>query len=139
MKKKWIVLILIAVLAVPAVYCGTFYHRGQSLKRSVLALDDAKQVTLDDIVPFDWDAVYTFPPYTAKSDIEHTLGIRSPFIHETVSEDMTQLIFTRGRSVIACITGYPGFNIEFAGRISAGENTVFTTEKTESGLLLLRQ
>ncbi len=137
--KKWVALILIAVLAVSAVYCGTFYHRTQSLKRAVLALEDAQQVTLEDIVPFEWDEVYFFPPYTSKSDIEHALGMHSLFIKETVSENMTQLIFTRGHSVIACITGYPGFDIEFTGCISAGANTVFTTEKTESGIRLLQQ
>ena len=68
-------------------------HNNQ-LKQTITSIDEnQKTVTLDTIIPFDWDMIYTFPPYTTKEEIEKTIGLYSDAIQETISENMIQLIF----------------------------------------------
>ena len=64
------------------------------------------EIALNDITAFDWDTVYTFPPYTSKESIEEIIGFESNSIEETVSEGMTQLLFVKGQEVVCSICGY---------------------------------
>lgn len=51
-----------------------------------------ESVELNQIVPFEWDIVYTFKSYTSKSQIEEMIGFKSHFIKENaINEGMGHL------------------------------------------------
>lgn len=106
----------------------------RQLQQAMAAIDTSqKTTTLDTVVPFDWDKVYTFPPYTTKAEIEQTIGCTSNAISETVSEGMIQLIFLYDDGVTASICDYPqnlGYQILFDDMIVFGENTIFSISQT---------
>ena len=86
------------------------------------------EVTLNEIVPFEWSTVYTFDPYVTRSEIEKIIGFKSNAIQETVNEGMVQLLFVKGSSVSGSVCGYAenlGYCIEFSGKINFEDNTPF--------------
>lgn len=90
-------------------------RNNEKLKQAILSIDSST-VTLNEIVPFDWDIVYTFSPYTSKEDIEAVVGIKSHAIQQTVNEGMVQLIFIKGQEVVSSVCGYSenlGYSISF--------------------------
>lgn len=85
------------------------YHNKQ-LSQSIQSVSaEAEQVYFNELVPFEWDEVYQFPPYTTKETMEETIRLHSRAIGETVSEGMVQLIFVDGgkEKVVASICAYP--------------------------------
>lgn len=113
------------------------WHNRQ-LKRALTSLR-AGQVTLNEVVPFQWDIVYTFDPYATKEEMERQIGFSSSSLRESISEDMVQLVFVQGKrvtaSVCSSISGL-GYEVLFYGRISADEHAVFTVRR-ESGIVVL--
>ena len=100
------------------------------LRQAVLAVE-GDSVSFNELVPFKWDAVYTFDPYTSKRDIEAELGFRSGSIRETVSEGMVQLIFVRGRSGVCSVCGYSGslgYRIDFATGLGPAQKLLFSDD-----------
>ena len=139
--------ILTAVLVL-ALLCGVVYAvfgnpavrwHNFRLHRAVSAVQ-GDTVTLEELVPFAWDAVYTFAPYTTKEEIEAVVGFSSRELRPNwINEGMVHLIFTRKNHVAACILAYPqglGWNISFTGRIPYGEQISFAVSRTEYGMLL---
>lgn len=113
------------------------WHNRQ-LKRALTSLQEG-QVTLNEAVPFEWDAVYTFEPYATREEMEKQIGFSSPSLQESVSEGMVQLVFVKGKRVTASICSYIsslGYEVVFYGRISADEQAVFTVRR-ESGIVVL--
>ena len=99
------------------------YH----LKQNIQTIS-ASEVTLNAVVPFEWDTVYTFPPYTSKAKIEKTIGFESNEIKETVNEGMVNLLFVKGNTVTGSICDYPknlGYSIEFKDKVKFKDNVVF--------------
>ena len=99
------------------------YH----LKQNMQTISES-EVTLNSVVPFEWDTVYTFPPYTSKAKIEKTIGFESNEIKETVNEGMVHLIFVKGNTVTGSICDYPknlGYSIEFKDKVKFKDNAVF--------------
>ncbi len=103
------------------------------------------EVFLNDIIPFEWDTVYTFGPYTSRETIEEVIGIKSNAIKEALSEGMQQLIFVKEDEIICSITGYYyrlGYMFDFKsyendyGTLNSTDNPLFKTEKNE-GLIKL--
>ncbi len=147
MKKRTGMLVLTIVCVFMVIYLAignpiVFYHN-QQLKKSITSLEDNQKVTLNEIVPFDWDIVYTFEPYTSREEIEEIIGFQSDSIRETVNEGMVQLLFVKGKTVTASVCGYPDklgyFVINLEGSVSAKEEAVFLTD-TDSGIVkLIRQ
>lgn len=147
MKKRigMLALTIVGVFLVIYLAIGNpivFYHN-QQLKKSITSLEGNQKVTFNEIVPFDWDMVYTFEPYTSREEIEEIIGFQSDSIRETVNEGMVQLLFIKGKTVTASVCGYPGnlgysvINLE--GSVSAKEEAVFLTD-TDSGIVkLIRQ
>ena len=115
----------------------------QQLKQTMTSIDTSQEtITLDTIIPFDWDMVYTFPPYTSKEDIEQTIGLYSDAIQEITSEGMVQLIFVNNDTVTASICGYPenlGYQILFDDIILLGDDTVFSISQTDTVITLTEQ
>lgn len=149
-RKKWLVLLLFATLLI---FSGFMYYilfgnpfvswNDNKLEK---AMDDlsAETITLEEIVPFEWDEVYTFDPYTSREEIAETIGFDSPEIKETVSEFMTQLIFVKNDKIVSSICKYPdraGFYINLwdghrnphgGCYVEYGDNLLFSVEQKES-------
>lgn len=143
MKKSKIILGVTAILLVLTAALTVWMHpisrmRGSALQKAVCAVQE-KTVTLDEIVPFEWDAVYTIAPYTSQKSIRSALGITGGTICETTDEGMQQLIFVKGDRAVACVCGYPqdmGYKIMFEDAVQFGEKTSFEVTHSE-GLVIL--
>ena len=129
--KNIFTVILIAVF----VYfiSGNIYveYNNHRLKTAVLSLTDTSSVYFNDLVPFKWDKAYTFSPYTSKAEIENTIGFKSRFIKESVSENMVQIIFVKDRHIVSSICSYPsnlGYGIYFDHIAAYDHNLTFFTE-----------
>ena len=58
-------------------------------------------ITLEELVPFAWDAVYVFEPYTSKEEVAETLGFRSVEINESWTESQNWYYFVKGKRIVA--------------------------------------
>lgn len=141
MKRKAILTGAAVLLVLAALFWLLFgnpvilWHNKQ-LKESITGVT-AETVTLNEVVPFRWDEVYTFSPYTSRERMEEVMGVRSSSIKETVNEGMTQLIFLEGDRVTASVCGYPsnlGYRVEFFDRIDWEDQTLF--QVTDGGGLV---
>lgn len=96
------IMVVIVMIGNPAV----FYHncRWNHAVRNIS--EHEEKITLNEMVPFEWDSVYTFLPYTSREEIWRILGIREEAVTETVNEGMVQLIFLNEGKVTASICGY---------------------------------
>lgn len=107
------------------------FRNARRLKAALTALPQGT-TTLEEAVPFDWEAVYSFEPYTSRTEIARTIGFDSPEISETIGEGATQLIFVEGDRVVLCICAYPenlGYDVDFTGCVRYGEHTSFTVRQ----------
>lgn len=144
MKKKYILFLLLAVLYLGYLYIGNpmvAYHN-HTLKESITSLKGNEIVTLDAVVPFAWDKVYTLAPYTTKEEMAEIIGFQSGSLHKTVNEGMVQLLFVKGQRVTASVCGYAsalGYRISFDSPLSYGEETLFTADTRENIVHLMKQ
>ncbi len=84
-KKRWKIWFII--LSVLLIFSGWMYYllfgspivtwNDNRLEDAVRNLS-AETITLEDLVPFEWDIVYTFAPYTSREDIADAIGFDSP-------------------------------------------------------------
>lgn len=129
-KKVWI----ISAMAIVTLAVGSYmienpfiaYHN-YLLKQSISKISKPT-VTLNEIVPFEWDTVYTFAPYTSRSEIEEIIGFKSNAIQETVSEGMVQLLFVKDSAVCGSICGYDenlGYAVHFSDKVEVTDNRQF--------------
>lgn len=139
MKKVWIGLgfFILAVVALvnPAMQWRE-YQLGQAMEKL-----ETDVVTLNEVVPFAWEEVYTFSPYTGREEIEEIIGFRDRGIEETVSEGMVQLIFVQGNEVTASVCGYPsalGYQVEFTDVVTFAEEASFSVER-KNGIVCLTE
>lgn len=111
----------------------------QKLKHSICSLDNRKSVSLNDVIPFEWDTLYTFEPYESKTEIEKIIGFQSADIKENnINEGMVHLLFVKNNKVVASILGYSnnlGYNIDFASKeglkVTHSENAGFNIAKAD--------
>ncbi len=114
MKKKIIFpLILLVILGVLVFLFVTFignpkvYLNNKKLKENILKLSvDSEDVELRDVIPFEFDTLYTFKPYTSKEDIETIIGFKSSSIKESTNEGMVQLLFIKDKKVVSSVCDY---------------------------------
>ena len=108
-KRRFIAvccLLMAAVLAFGAVFGDPLeLHRRSRLTDALTAA--AGMATLEQTVPFGWDAVYSFDPYTPAETMARVMGVPASGLPETVSEGMSQLIFVKGGAVVCAVCGYP--------------------------------
>ncbi len=118
-----------------------FWHNWE-LKRSIQSIEpERKTVAFNDLVPFEWDRVYTFAPYTSKKEIAEVIGFHSRSIRETVSEGMVQLLFVKDHFVTASVCSHVdslGYQVDFSGSISREEKAVFEVIPEEGWTVLRR-
>ena len=135
MKKR----ILAVIVVMLAAYAGLRWYgncvrteRERALQAVVTGISK-DTVTLNEVVPFAWDTVYTFAPYTPREEIEAVIGFRSAAIQEGYSEGILRLVFVKGRRVAAMVCATPqalGYTIVFDGHISHAENALFSVTRT---------
>ena len=144
-RKQKFYIAAAAVMAVLAMLWAAFgspvvhWHNHQ-LKTALTGLTDAS-ITLEQAVPFSWDEVYAFPPYTPVEEIEAAIGAESYNLTEAAGEGMLQLVFLDGGAVTAAVCGYPselGYDVDLAGtadstpcKLAYGEDASFTVERAE--------
>ena len=89
-------------------------------------------IKLNEVVPFDWDVVYTFEPYASKERIEEIVGFKSSAIKENnINEGMVHLLFVKGKKVVASILGYNtnlGYHLDFPSKVTFEENAQFNVK-----------
>lgn len=125
------------------IYAPPLYYNAL-LKHSIAQLRPESVIHLDDVIPFDWDRIYTFPPYTSREEILQTIGIDRMAIRvkeNWINEGMTHLIVIYDDMVIAMVLGYPnqvGYNIDFEGTLLPCSAARFRVIQKD-GYLLLKQ
>lgn len=62
---------------------------------------------LSKIIPFDWDTLYSFGPYTSEEYIYEVVGYRWEKICSAYSEGMNQIVFLKDDTVVCYLYGYP--------------------------------
>ena len=109
---------------------GSKYDR--QLEKAVKSIN-SEQVHINEVIPFEWDAIYTFPAYTDKNTIENEIAIKSNKIKTNdINEGMVHLIFVKGDKVLTTVLGYPdnlGYDIVFDHKITYEENAVFNVSQ----------
>ncbi len=87
----------------------------EALRQAMAEVEDGV-VTLNEIVPFSWDSVYSFGPYTTQEQMEEIMGISARRLEESPSEGMVQLVFVNGGQIVCGICGYiskEGYSVSF--------------------------
>ena len=147
-RKQKFYIAAAAVMAVLAMLWAAFgspvvhWHNHQ-LKTALTGLTDAS-ITLEQAVPFSWDEVYSFAPYTSLEEIRQTIGTDSYNLTESTSEGMIQLIFLKDGAVTAAVCGYPdqlGYQIVLTAgaedaHLTYGQDGVFAVRQ-EAGVVCL--
>lgn len=137
-KARLAAIILAALVFLGVVGYGVIgnpvvFMNNQKLKSAVKSID-SEAVQFNDVVPFAWDAVYTFEPYQSKESIENILGFTSADIKENdVNEGMVHLLFVNNNRVVASVLGYDsnlGYRIDFPSKVTFAENARFHVTKT---------
>lgn len=104
------------------------YVNNQKLENSIKSID-SETIELKEVVPFDWDVVYTFEPYSSKVSIEEIVGFKSVDIKENnINEGMVHLLFVKDKKVVASILGYStklGYHLDFPSKVTFSENPQF--------------
>ena len=139
MKKMMMKRIVAIAVVLLAAFAGLRWYgdcvrteRERALQAAVTGISK-DTVTLNEVVPFAWDTVYTFAPYTPREEIEAVIGFRSAAIQEGYSEGILRLVFVKGRRVAAMVCATPqtlGYTIVFEGHISRAENMPFSVTRT---------
>ena len=159
MKKKRFIIIAIVFfmvilpLGIASLGNPMLYWHHHQLKAAMSVLPEGT-VTLEDVVPFSWDEVFHFDPYTSKESIQTILGSASPAVKSSVSEGMTHLIFRKDGRITCSVCAYPdgvGYQIDFTAnqvtdgngnacyRIENGERIPFQVIKKDGYILLCCQ
>lgn len=113
MKKKtkvsiiiWACIALIGLAGYILIGNSIVFINNQKLQNSVQSIG-SEMVQLNDVVPFEWDFLYTFDPYQSKEEIEKLVGFKSADIKENnINEGMVHLLFVKGDKVVTSILGY---------------------------------
>lgn len=71
---------------------------------------DAEIQDMNEFIPFAWDSLYSFDPYSSTESIYEVIGYRWDLIYETVDEAMNQMVFMKDGKVVCYLYGYPDFN-----------------------------
>lgn len=120
--------ILVAILGYLVVGNPVVLINNYKLENSIKSIQ-SDNIKLNEVVPFDWDIVYTFQPYTPKENIEEIIGFKSSSIKENnINEGMVHLLFVKGEKVVASILGYStnlGYRLDFPSKVTFVENAQF--------------
>lgn len=145
MKNKRKVSIMILACIVLIVLAGylivgnpIIFINNQKLEKAIQSVA-TETVYLNNVVPFEWDKLYTFGAYSSRAEIEDIIGFKSTDIKENnINEGMVHLLFVKGNKVVASILGYGsnlGYSIDFTDKdgrqITFEENALFEVTSAE--------
>lgn len=142
MKKKIAWIVVFVVFCISLIGNPVVKYNNYRLKKTVTALEEGATVTLNEVIPFEWDAVYTFSPYTSEEEIEQIIGFKSrDIVANDVNEGMVHLIFTKGEKVQAAVLGYPsnlGYRIDFFQKVTYDRKIPFTVTENKDFIDILQ-
>nr|WP_312580094.1 hypothetical protein [Sedimentibacter sp.] len=132
-------IILVAIAGYLAIGNPVILISNNKLENSIKSID-AEIIKLNEVVPFDWDIVYTFGPYASKESIEKIVGFKSDDIKENyINEGMVHLLFVKDKKVVASILGYSenlGYRIDFPSKVTFTENAQFNVTISDGVVIL---
>lgn len=102
-RGKTVVCILVLVLVCTFFIDPVLRYRNHELSDAIQSLSYKSGTTLEDVIPFEWDYVYRFVPYTPKEDMENKMGVRSRYVTEAKYDDMVQIYVVKNNKIIAFI------------------------------------
>lgn len=145
MKKiVWLMIIAVAVMLAINYFQNenpvTSYNNYR-LKQNICAISKT-EVTLNEVVPFEWDAVYTFDAYATRSEIEETIGFESNAIQDTVDIGRVYLLFVKDDAICGSVYEYPenlGYNIDFNYKVEFEDKVLFDVRKRYDIVTLTRK
>ena len=148
MKKIIYILILLIIITIFFKFKGynNIKLNNENLQKAITSIKE-NEVTLNDVVPFEWERVYTFKPYTTKEDMESIIGFKSQYISETINEGMVQLIFVNNKKIVSNVLNYVdnlGYSIDFYDGISVYNEILYKDNvkfnvKLDNGILYLKK
>ena len=106
----------------------------------------SEPITLEELVPFEWDAVYIFAPYTPKETIAETLGFFSVEINESWTESANWYYFVKGNRIVSnpensslgCYISLPNHREgRSIGSVHYGDHIRFAIKDNPNGRLIL--
>lgn len=81
-NKKNIVFLIMTILFCLLIGNTEVKNNNRKLKKEIFSIDK-ESVYINEVIPFEWDAIYSFSPYTSKEEIvanpggfPHKLGYR---------------------------------------------------------------
>lgn len=143
MKKKvaaLVVLLAAALFFFLATQQNQITKNNAALQQALTTTTPGESINLAQVVPFQWDAVYTFAPYLSTADMERILGISHTDLPTTVNEGMVQLVFVKDDKVVASVCDYSenigyAVNIPLEGKefahISIQDTAIFSVTKAD--------
>ncbi len=145
LRRVLIAVVFLILLSFPVIGNPQIYLHNRSLNHALNAVTQ-DSITLEEVVPFAWDKLYTFDPYVSREEKEAILGLHSRAVDETASEGMVDLIFLHDGKIVCSICGFPqnlGYTLSFTdtasdgpyAMISYGDEISFTVTQTEDDLL----
>ncbi|OUQ13310.1 hypothetical protein B5E84_17615 [Lachnoclostridium sp. An14] len=150
MKRQWMINgalfagVVAGVLFLEALFglADPVERNSRALAASMKALKDGEsgtKISLEEVVPFSWEEVYSFDPYVSVEEMKGVLGTGGKHLTEAISEGQVQLVFLEQGEVTASVCGYGedlGYDIDLGlwedgkryRRVSAGVNefTLYT-------------
>lgn len=138
--KAAVLLVMLAVLGYAFFGSPVEMYRRGGLRRAMAAVEDG-DVTLNEIVPFAWDTMYTYEPYMSREEVEEMMQIPVRGLKQSVSEDAVQLVFVKNGHMVCNICGYisrEGYGfLWWSGRLDFANETVFQAKRDADGILWL--
>jgi hypothetical protein len=113
-KNILLVLLVMAILACGLLVVDSYVIGNEdntnekALKESIInKCTEYKTIGLNELTPFEWDQVYSFPPYMDKDSMSKMSGIPEGDLSETYNEGTMNIVFLKEKEVVCKIVGYP--------------------------------
>lgn len=132
MNQK-IIGILILLMAVVVLVFSQFGNgaKVRALKKEMLALEDGSVMTLEEVIPFEWERLFQFDPYTPREQIEKAIRKKIHRSSLTVNDHERTMLAMNGKDVVYDSSGDPavyGYLFQTSGEMKRGEHTEFRVE-----------
>lgn len=142
MNQK-IIGILILLMAVVVLIFSQFGNgaKVRALKKEMLALEDGSVMTLEEVIPFEWERLFQFDPYTSREQIEEAIRKKIHRSSITVNDNERTMLAMSGRDVVYDSSGDPsvyGYLFQTSGEMKRGEHTEFRVEHRGDYVFLVR-
>lgn len=139
-----ILCVIIILVVIVVIYIDPFYLiRNNRLITNIESLLDKEIISLDELIPFEYDALYLYEPYTYKKDMEKEIGIKSRFIKDNYTDNLgTELIVIKDNKVISSVfinLKKNGFIIEglvYSNRLDKNDDIEFNVTKSDLGIFI---